>query len=197
MANDKNANKATNKQNQADQSLLDILLGKGAVELRLERTMYAAEACGQVPVVGFLVDLIDMPPIDMGKDGMRDWKAFVIKLTHQTKGKDREDNIVDVEPGEEIVMPATYQIAAALARFARDPEVMHEVGIEPKTKLDIGGGKNFWTYRVIATNKTEPRGSAYALSDGKPKPAAQLPSADGSHTVDQKTGEAVPVQARA
>lgn len=197
MANDKN--KATNKnaQNQADQSLLDILLGKGAVELRLERTMYAAEACGQVPVVGFLVDLIDMPAIDMGKDGMRDWKAFVIKLTHQTKGKDREDNIVDVEPGEEIVMPATYQIAAALARFARDPEVMHEVGIEPKTKLDIGGGKNFWTYRVIATNKTEPRGSAYALSDGKPKPAAQLPSADGTHNVDQKTGEAVPVQARA
>ena len=193
MANDKN--KATNKQNQADQSLLDILLGKGAVELRLERTMYAAEACGQVPVVGYLVDLLDMPPIDMGRDGKRDWQAFVIKLTHGTKGRDRDENIVDVEPGEEIIMPATFQIATALARFARDPAVMHEVGIEPKSKIDIGGGKNFWTYRVIATNKTEPRGSAYALSAGKDKPAAQLPSADGTHNVDQKTGEAVPVPA--
>jgi len=191
----KDTTKATNKQNQADQSLLDILLGKGAVELRLERTMYAAEACGQVPVVGFLVDLLDMPPIDMGRDGKRDWRAFVIKLTHATKGRDRDENIVDVEPGEEIIMPATFQIATALARFARDPAVMHEVGIEPKSKIDIGGGKFFWTYRVIATNQTEPRGSAYALSAGKDKPAAQLPSADGTHNVDQKTGEAVPVPA--
>jgi len=182
MANPKDKN----AQNKADQSLLDILLGKGAVELRLERTMYAAEACGQVPVVGFLVDLLDMPQIDMGRDGKRDWQAFVIKLTHATKGRDREENIVDVEPGEEIIMPATFQIATALARFARDPEVMHEVGIEPKAKVDIGGGKNFWTYRVIATNKTEPRGSAYALSGGKEKVPAKLPTGE---VVNPKTGE--------
>ncbi len=195
MANDKN--KATNKQNQnqADQSLLDMLLGKGAVELRLDRTMYAAESCGKVPVVGFLVDLLDMPPIDMGREGKRDWKAFVIKLTHATKGLDRDKNVVDVEPGEEIIMPATTQIASALSRFARDPVAMHEVGIEPKEKLDLGDDRSFWTYRVIATKKTEPRGAVYALSAGKDKPAAQLPSADGTHNVDQKTGEAVPVPA--
>ena len=192
------ASKGSNAQNQADQNLLDLLLGKGAVELRLERTIYAADECGDVPLVGFLVDLLDMPPIPQGRnEPARDWQAFVFKVTHKTKGKDREGNIVDVEPGEEVITPATFQIQAALARFARDPKVMHEIGLQPKAKIDIGGGKNFWTYRVISTKRTEERGTAYALSDGGRKEAApaQLPSADGTHKVDQKTGEAVPVAA--
>lgn len=195
MANPKNQA----AQNASDVNLLDLLLKQaGAVELRLERTIYAAEECGEVPLAGFIVDLLDMPPIPQGRnEAPRDWQAFVFKVTYKTKGKDREANIVDVEPGEEVIIPATFQIQAALARFARDPKVMHEIALQPKTKIDIGGGKNFWTYRVVKTGKTEERGTAYALSDGgrSEKEPAQLPSADGKHMVDQKTGEAVPVQA--
>lgn len=198
MAKD-TSNKGT-AQNKADQSLLDALLGQGGSELRLERCIYAADDCGDVPLVGFIVDILDMPPIDMGKDGKRDWQAFVFKTTHATKGKDREGNVVGVEAGEEVITPATFQIAAALGRFAKDPNVMHEIGLQPKEKLDIGGGKNFWTYRVIRVSRdkgktysTEPRGTQYALSDGGAKAPAQLPSADGTHNVNTKTGEAVPV----
>lgn len=185
-------------QNASDVNLLDLLLKQaGAVELRLERTIYAAEECGEVPLAGFIIDLIDMPPIPQGRnEPARDWQAFVFKATYKTKGSDREKNIVDVEPGEEVIIPATFQIQAALARFARDPKVMHEIALQPKAKIDIGGGKNFWTYRVVKTGKTEERGSVYALSDGgrkDEKEPAQLPSADGKHMVDQKTGEAVPV----
>ncbi len=183
-------------QNQADMNLLDLLLKGGGVELRLERTIYAAEECGEVPLCGFIVDLLDMPPIPQGRnEPARDWQAFVFKATYKSKGKDREGNIVDVEPGEEVIIPATYQIQAALSRFARDPEKMHEIALQPKAKIDIGGGKNFWTYRVVSSGKTEARGTAYALSDGGRKEPAQLPSADGTHQVNQKTGEAVPVQA--
>lgn len=190
----KNESKQTQAQNAADFNLLDALLKGGGTELRLERTIYAAEECGDVALAGFIVDLLDMPPIPQGRnEPARDWQAFVFKTTYKTKGKDREGNIVDVEPGEEVIIPATFQIQAALARFARDPVNMHEIALQPKSKIDIGGGKSFWTYRVVATNKKEARGSAYALSDGGRKDAAQLPSPDGTHKVDQKTGEAVPV----
>lgn len=183
--------------NASDMNLLDLLLkGAGAVELRLERTIYAAEECGAVPLAGFIIDLLDMPPIPQGANRpARDWQAFVFKATYKTKGKSRGGDIVDVEPGEEVIIPATYQIQAALARFARDPKVMHEIALQPKEKIDIGGDREFWTYRVVKTGKTEERGSVYALSDGgraAAKEPAQLPSADGTHNVDQKTGEAVP-----
>ncbi len=195
MAKDPNKNQAA--QNAADVNLLDLLLkGEGAVELRLERTIYGAEGCGEVPVAGYIIDLLDMPPIPQGRnEPPRDWQAFVFKATYKTKGVDREKNVVDVEPGEEILVPATFQIQAALARFARDAKVMHEVALQPKAKIDIGGGKNFWTYRVVKTGKTEDRGTAYALSDGGRKEPAQLPSADGKHLVDQKTGEVASVNA--
>lgn len=192
----KDTTKAQAAQNQADVNLLDLLLrGDGAVELRLERTIYAAEECGEVPLAGFIVDLLDMPPIPQGRnEPARDWQAFVFKATYKTKGKDREGNIVDVEPGEEVIIPATFQIQAALARFARDANFMHEIALQPKAKIDIGGGKNFWTYRVVSTGKKEERGTAYALSDGGRKEPGKLPSGE---TVDSKTGEVKPAGAPA
>lgn len=203
MAKDTGSNKGS-AQNKADQSLLDALLGQGGQELRLERAIYAADDCGDVPLVGFLVDLLDMPPIDMGKDGLRDWQAFVFKCTHPTKGKDREGNVVDINVDEEVITPATYQIQAALGRFARDPVNMHEIGLQPKAKIDIGHGKAFWTYRVVrvsrdkgATFSVMERGTAYALSDGGQKEPKQLKSPDGSHNIDPKTGEATPNAASA
>lgn len=181
--------------NAADINLLDLLLKGGAKELRLERAMYAAEAVGQVPVAGYLVDLIDMPAIDQGAGReKREWQAFVIETTYATKGVDREDNVVDVLPGDEIVVPATFQIATALARFARDPLVMHEIGIEPKKKIDLGGGRTMWTYRVVQTDKTKERGSLYALSEGKkvPQLGTGAPVPNG---FDSKTGAELPAAA--
>lgn len=205
MAKNDKAAAAQNAQASADQDLLDKLLADGGTELRLERTIYAAEACGDVPLCGFIVDLLDMPAIEGGKNKqtgemeMRDWKAFVFRATYATKGLDREKNVVDVEPGEEIIIPATFQIEAALGRFARDPKVMHEIALKPKAKIDLGGGKTMWQYRVIATKKTEERGMVYALSGAKveEKAPAMLPSADGKSMVNQQTGEAIPVAAAA
>lgn len=192
MAKDK-ADKAA--QNQADRDLLDILLGQGGVELRLERTIYAAEECGDVPLVGFFYDLLDMPPIE-GKKGEkpRDWQAFVVRTTYESKGKDREGNVVPTEAGEEVIIPATFQIAQALARFARDPEFIHEIGLKPKAAIDIGGGRSLWTYRVIATGKKEQRTTAYALTQKAAAAPAQFPAGSGNAAVPA-AGQAVPVPA--
>ena len=193
------SNVKNNKSQQAaDQNLLDILLGQGGTELRLDRAMYAADKVGETPLAGYIIDLLDMPPIDQGKGKPAlDWQAFVFLVTYPTKGIDREDNVIDVAPGEEVIIPATFQIQHALARFAKDEKVMHEIAVQPKSKVDIGGGKSFWTYRVVSTGKTKERGAVYALTPPA-KAAAQLP--EGSvGTFDPVTGEvkpaAVPAQA--
>lgn len=171
-----------NKNNSAD-ALLESLLAKGGVEINLDRAMYSADKGGK-PIVGFLVDLLDMPPIDAGKDGQRDWQAFVVLLTHDCVGVDREGDVIDVKAGEEMVVPATYQIQHALKRFAKDPENMHQLAIQPKKKIPLGGGKTFWTYRVIATGEVKARGAVYAL------PGVQVqPKALNGHSYDPQTGE--------
>jgi hypothetical protein len=174
--------KTTKTQNDAD-SILESLLAKGGVEINLDRAMYSADK-GGVPIIGFLVDLLDMPPIDAGKDGQRDWQAFVVLLTHDCIGVDREGEVIDVKAGEELVVPATYQIQHALKRFAKDPEAMHQLAIQPKKKIPLGGGKTFWTYRVIATGETKERGTIYALPGAPVKKA--LPE---GVSYDPTTGE--------
>lgn len=164
---DKDKNKSVEAANNSADALLEKLLKEGAVELSLDRHIYAAEDCGDVPLVGFMIDLLDMPPIKAGKDKDRDWKAFVFLATHDTKGRDREGNVVTVKAGEEILIAATYQIEGSLRRFVGDPAKMHEIAIKPKTKLDLGGGQTMWQYRVIVTKKTQDRGVMYPSSYAK------------------------------
>lgn len=179
-------------ENRSD-SLLERLIAKGAVEINLDRTMYSADKVGD-PVVGFIVDLLDMPPIQVGKQEPRDWQAFVVLLTEPCRGVDRNGDIIEAKAGEEMVVPATYQIQHALKRFAKDPEKMHELGIMPKKKLDIGAGQTFWTYRVVSTGTTKARGSVYALP-GAPVPK-QVEGKNGGQLPphDPETGEVLDTQ---
>jgi hypothetical protein len=132
------------------ENLLQSLIDSGDfAELRLERTIYKPELCGEVPLIGHVIQLLDMPPLDDG----REWQAFVFRTTHVTKGVDRTGDIVDVGVDEEIIIPATWQLASALARFANDAAVMFEVALLPKEKISIGGGKNMWTYRAAVGRK--------------------------------------------
>lgn len=143
--------------------LLDALIGKGAQELSLERLMWKPDAFGdtQYPVVGYIVGIFDMPKADRKENPF--WKAFVIRTSHPTKGVDREGDIVDVAAGSEVVVPASWELANNLQRFALDPDKMYELGIQAKRKDDIGGGQTMWRFRVIATGNVEPRSEAYNL----------------------------------
>lgn len=176
-------------QNVADSDLLDRLLAEGGVEIKTDRAIYAAEKCGQVPLVGFPYDLMEMPTIDKGKKTQREWQAFVFVVTYKGVGLNRERQIEEVQEGEEVIVPATYQLLSAIKRFATDPSKLHEIGLQPKRKIDIGSGKSLWLYRVIATGKTKERGNVYTLS--QPKPIPQLgTTADGTQ-FDTATGEVV------
>lgn len=165
MAKDKTQSTANNEQAiNAGAALLDELLKKGGAELSLDRHIYQADKCKEFALVGYVIDLLDMPKIKMGRDEERDWTAFCFLTTHPTKGVDREDNIVDVKAETEIIIPATFQLHTALRRFAADPSAMHEVGLQPTNKIDLGGGKTLWQYRVVVTKKTMSRGALYPSS---------------------------------
>lgn len=190
MSNQKNTLPTTGLSDKDLMGLLDKLIKEqGAQELSLERLLWKAESCGKFPVVGYIVSINDMPAADRADNP--DWKAFVIRTSFDTRGVDRKGEIVPVKAGSEIVVPANYELAVNLARFALDPNKMHELGIQVKSRDDIGGGKKLWRFRVVATGKTEIRSAAYALPGTKPM--GQLPegtTADGSK-FDQTTGEVV------
>jgi hypothetical protein len=163
--------------------LLDALIAQGAQEISLDRLMWKAESCGKFPVVGHIISINDMPQADRADNP--DWKAFIFRLSYETRGLDRGGNVVVAKAGSEIVVPANYELATNLARFALDPNEMHELGIAVKGRDDIGGGKKMWRFRVVATGNKETRSAAYAL------PAAAVVGQLGAGGFDPKTGEIV------
>lgn len=172
--------------------LLDRLVSEGGQELSLERQIYKPEACGNMPVVGYLLDILQMPAAD--REENPDWKAFLIRLSHETNVVNRSGDVVRARAGEEIILPASHQLAVNLARFALNPTEMTEVGIQPKEQIKIGGGKKMWTFRVIATGRTEERTSLYQLSQKIAAASAPMlgQGVTGNGTVfDTKTGEVV------
>jgi hypothetical protein len=173
--------------------LLDRLVAEGGQELSLERQIYKPEVCGNMPVVGYLLDILQMPAAD--REENPNWKAFLIRLSHETNVVNRSGDVVRARAGEEIILPASHQLAVNLARFALNPTEMTEVGIQPKEQIKIGGGKKMWTFRVVATGKSEERTSLYKLSE-KIAAASEAPmlgqGVTGNGTVfDTKTGEVI------
>lgn len=168
----KTAPKSTAKMSDKDlMGLLDKLIAAGAQELSLDRLLWKPETCGKFPVVGFIISINDMPEADRAENP--DWKAFVIRTTHETRGINRAKEVEVVAAGSEIVVPANYELAVNLARFALDSEKMHEIGIAVKGRDDIGGGKKMWRFRVISTGTSEVRSAAYQLPTTSPKELAE------------------------
>lgn len=161
-------------------AVLDSLIASGDfVELRLDRTIYKPEATGSAVLQGYIIDLMDMPPIKQGKVE-RAWQAFSLLTTAATKGVDREGNVVDVAADEEIIIPSTFQLHQGLSRFSRDPEKMFEAAILPKEKIDIGGGQTMWTFRVALGKKTMKREGGYVLGGKAEGDVKALPAGDGT-----------------
>jgi hypothetical protein len=146
-----------------DKALKAMFDSLGGSELSLERNIYKADSCGNVPVVGYFIDMLDMPEADR-KDNP-DWRAFIVELTHPTKVVNRKGDVVMAKAGEEIIFPAGFQIEGALKRFAIDPRNVHELGVLPGDKIPLGGGKNLRTFRVKVTGNQMVRTAIHSFDD--------------------------------
>jgi len=120
------------------------------VEIITQRYMYNAELCKEVPLTGYLLNRLPMPPIKN-----RNWDAFLVRVTRPTKAVDRDGNVVEVAVGREVLIPATFTLHSVMSKASQNPDACYEVRIQPTNKIDIGGGQEMWEYSLAA--KPNPR----------------------------------------
>jgi hypothetical protein len=120
------------------------------VKIITQRYMYNAEKCLTTPLVGYLLNRLPMPPIKN-----RAWEAFLIRATRPTTAVDRDGNVVTVNTGEEILIPATFTLASVMGKASTNADFCYEVRIKPTKKIDIGGNQEMWEYDLAA--KPNPR----------------------------------------
>lgn len=142
------------------------------VRIITQRYMYNAEACKEYALVGHLINRLPMPPIKN-----RNWDAFLIRLTRPCKGVDRDGVVVDVGVGEEMLIPATFTLAAVMGKAATHESACYEVKIQPTKKIDIGGGQEMWEYELAAKPNPRKRGS-FGLAAVLGQDAPQLTAGD-------------------
>jgi len=144
-------------------------LPAGFRPITTKRYLYQAETCREKPLVGHLLNLVEMPPVQD-----RAWYAFIVQTTAPTLGAARDGKGVEEVPvGSEVLITATYELRERLARLALDPEHVCQVYIRPLRKDAIGGGHTIWSYRLAEGDKT-PRatfGSAAMLAPTRTAPA--------------------------
>jgi hypothetical protein len=141
-------------------------------KIETERYMWNPNKGCDQPLVGYLLNLMPMAPIQRGKDEsgnpiMQHWDAYLIKVTEPTKVLDREKNIVIAAKGQEVLVPATHQLSQNFARAVAHPEKVFEVSIVAKKKIDLGKGQTMWIYDLGAD-------SDHPLPRGQFGPAAML-----------------------
>jgi len=125
---------------------------QGWVEVASDRLVYKPEVCQGKAICGILLARLELPE---GPNGA-EWHAYVIRLQKPTLGVDREDHVLEVPAGQEILLPETYRLSD-LAKAAENPAIAWEVWIKPKNQVSIGQGKKMWTYTILVNPRSKPR----------------------------------------
>lgn len=143
-------------------------------KIETERYMYNVEKCKPAILQGFLLNLLEMPPIERAGE-MMEWSAFLIKTTAPTKGVGRDDVILELPIGSEVLIPATNELFKFFHKAATSETMVFEVRIVPKAKINIGKSQMMWTYDLAAKPKPFARtrfGLAAVLGAAAPKQLA-------------------------
>lgn len=112
-------------------------------KIETERYMYNSNKGSLRPLVGYLLNIFPMPPI---RD--REWNAFLVKTTEPTLVINREQQLVEVPAGSEVLAPATFQLAQHLDKLNKQRTAVFEITITPLRKMDIGKGQTMWLYEL-------------------------------------------------
>jgi hypothetical protein len=125
-------------------------------KIETERYMYNPNKGCDTPLVGFILNMIAMPPMQMGGQ-MREWNCFLFKLTEPCKVINREGNVIVAPVGAEVLTPATHQLTQFMERPSTRQDVCFEVQVAPSKKLDIGKGQTMWLYDLGINMNGTPR----------------------------------------
>ena len=123
------------------------------IEIKTQGYIYNADACKEMPLIGYLLNCRTMKPIARkdpnGQLLLVPCNTFVVHTTRPTKAKDREGNIVDVPAGEEVLIPATFILQQHLTALATHPDSVFEIKLQPDKKIK-SGANNLWLYTLAA-----------------------------------------------
>jgi hypothetical protein len=148
---------------------------KGWQEVASDRLVYKPEVCQGRPIQGILMARLELPEGPNGEP----WHAYVIRCTAATLGVDREDRVLDVAPGSEILLPETFRLAD-LRKAADNMDIAWEVWVKPKGQVNLGGGKKMWTYTVAVNPKSGKRTADMKFFLGGTQQAPQLGAGNGA-----------------
>lgn len=199
MNTDQSKNPDVSKLGDAAQRSADANIWDQFTKIETERYLYAPSDSDKTPLVGYLLNILDMPPITMGGKE-RPWKCFLVKTTEDAIVRDREKEPIMVQKGSEVLVPATYQLAQHFARPATDPNRCFRIIIEPKKKIDIGSGQTMWTFNLGYDPKALPRSdfgfpaqlsAAAQVSDAPALTEGKTITVDGAPSAVVEAGRAV------
>ena len=130
------------------------VIPEGFTEVGTDRFMWNPNKGCDVPLQGYLLNVLEMPVIQRGKDNTQEWKTFLILTTKPTKAIDREKNVVDVPVGSEVLAPATFKLSDTFSKAAVHDVSCFEVFIKANKKIDIGSGQTMWLYSMAVNKNT-------------------------------------------
>lgn len=113
------------------------------------------------PVQGYVIAHASMGQVkdDEAPDGSREAFAYVVKLTSPVKVKDRQGDVIEAKPGDEIYVWESAQLRQALPPTAANhPGFCLHVRLTPKFRAPIPGKKQklwHWEFKLA---KPKPRG---------------------------------------
>jgi len=161
-------------------------------EVGADRFMFNPNKGSTGALVGYLINRIEMPDIERGKE-KQEWDSLLVKTTRACKGIDRDGKVVDVPVGAEVITPVTFKLNDTFAKAAVHPTKVFEVWIEAKKKIDIGHGQTMWLYQLgvdKASVKDRSEFGLPAILGGSTRGA--LPPAGAGETVGASADENVP-----
>lgn len=148
----------------------DTDMWAGFERIETDRFMFNPNEGCDFPLVGYIVNLIPMPPIERGRNKstgeveFQDWECFVVKTTRLTKAVNREKAVVQVPVGKEVLIPATYMLSQHFTRVATNAGEVYEILANPKKKVSIGRGQTMWTWDLGINMKTPKSRASFGAS---------------------------------
>lgn len=125
-------------------------------KVQTDRGLYSGERGKGDPVIGYLLGILDMPPV-LGKP----FRAFIVRLTEPCRAK-REKKEYVAEVGEEILMPFNHQLATHCAKAAMHPTLMFEVSLTPTGQRKSSQGQ-MTTWEILVNPQGVRRSGADRL----------------------------------
>ncbi len=115
--------------------------------------VYCPDKCGRAPILGLLYK---QQLLGAGVEGQRPFNAYFFRLLKPSKGVNSDGEVVDLLPGQDLIVPETATIRQRLASFlsVENSDHVWAVAMEPTEKIPIGNNRHYWQWDFARLEKS-------------------------------------------